>query len=51
LWVFDLLVSEGILPGKRAIEKLEELQKIINPKLGLPEDECRKRIRRWNESD
>ena len=51
LWVFDKLVDGGILPGSRAIEKLEKLRTVINPKLGLPENECKRRIGLWDELD
>ncbi|MDP4227920.1 MAG: hypothetical protein Q8910_16290 [Bacteroidota bacterium] len=46
-WVFDNLVDNGLLTGKRAIEKLDELCNVINPKLGLPVAECQKRIKKW----
>lgn len=48
LWIFDNMVTHNILSGKKAIEKLNELCNTVNPKLGLPETECQKRIRRWN---
>ena len=35
-WVFDNLVDNGLLTGSRAIEKLNELCNVVNPKLGLP---------------
>jgi predicted nucleic acid-binding protein len=48
LWVFDNLVDNRLLMGIRAIEKLNELCNIVNPKLGLPVDECQKRITKWD---
>ncbi len=46
-WVFDNLVDTGLLTGIRAIEKLDELCNVVNPKLGLPVIECQKRIKKW----
>ncbi len=48
LWVFDNLVDKSIFTGKTAIEKLDELCTVVNPKLGLPMHECQKRIRLWS---
>lgn len=48
LWVFDNLVNNEILTGITAIKKLEELCNVINPKLGLPKNECQKRIKLWS---
>jgi len=48
LWVFDNLVNKSILTGKAAIDKLNELCNKVNPKLGLPKNECQKRIKLWN---
>lgn len=48
LWVFDNLVNKSIFTGKIATEKLEELRTVVNPKLGLPENEYQKRIRVWS---
>jgi hypothetical protein len=48
LWVFDNLVNNGILTGITAIEKLEELCNVVNPKLGLPKNECKKRVKLWS---
>lgn len=48
LWVFDNLVNNEILTGVTAIKKLEELCNVVNPKLGLPKNECQKRIKLWN---
>ena len=50
LWVFDNLVNNKILMGITAIEKLKELCNVINPKLGLPNGECLKRINLWSKS-
>jgi hypothetical protein len=46
-WVFDNLVDNGLLTGSRAIEKFNELCNVVNPKLGLPQSECQKRIKKW----
>jgi len=48
LWVFDNLVNKAIFTGKIAIQKLDELCTVVNPKLGLPEKECQKRIKLWS---
>ena len=48
LWVFDNLVEKSIFTGKIAIEKLDKLRTVVNPKLGLPENECQKRIKVWS---
>ena len=48
LWVFDNLVNNRILTGKTACKKLEELCNEVNPKLGLPKNECQKRIKLRN---
>lgn len=50
LWVFDNLVDKSILSGSTAIEKLNELCHVINPKLGLPKNECNKRIKSWEKA-
>ena len=47
LWIFDHLVRENIFCGSKAVEKLTELRTTVNPKLGLPEIECQKRISYW----
>lgn len=47
LWIFDNLFKNGLLSGPRAIQKLNELCNQVNPKLGLPQAECQKRIRMW----
>ena len=47
LWIFDNLVNNKILTGITAIRKLEELCNVVNPKLGLPKNECQKRIKLW----
>ena len=48
LWVFDCLVDRELLSGVQAIQKLDELITVINPKLGLPEHECQKRFIKWS---
>lgn len=47
LWVFDRMVEAKTITGKRAAEKLDELNNTINPKLGLPTEECNKRKTKW----
>lgn len=49
LWVFDNLVNNEILTGITAVKKLEELCNVINPKLGLPKNECQRRIKLWSQ--
>ncbi len=48
LWIFDNLVDKSVFTGKIATEKLNELCTVVNPKLGLPKNECQKRIRLWS---
>lgn len=48
LWVFDCMVEAETITGLRASQKLTELCEVINPKLGLPQSECTKRIKRWS---
>ncbi|GBE16191.1 hypothetical protein BMS3Abin15_00003 [bacterium BMS3Abin15] len=48
LWIFDNLVENSIFTGKIAIEKLDELCTVVNPKLGLPKNEYQKRIKVWS---
>ena len=47
LWVFDLMIDEQKITGAIAIAKLNELRKVINPKLGLPPHECEMRLNNW----
>jgi hypothetical protein len=47
LWVLDMLVETGLIMGNKAIEILERLTREINPRLGLPKEECHKRIQYW----
>ncbi len=49
LWIFDNLVNKSIFSGFTAIQKLDELRKVVNPKLGLPNSECQKRIKLWSD--
>lgn len=51
LWIFDNLVDKSIFSGTTATDKLNELCNVINPKLGLPKNECNKRIKRWNKNE
>lgn len=48
LWVFDQLVSSKVISGSIAIQKLTKLINEINPRLGLPKQECEARIKVWN---
>ena len=47
-WVFDNLVDNNLLSGAQALDRLNELRSVVNPKLGLPTDECNKRIKKWS---
>jgi len=47
LWVFDQMIEAQTISGATAIEKLQELREVINPRLGLPKHECENRISRW----
>ena len=47
-WVFDNLVDYGFLSAQSAIDKLNEICTLVNPKLGLPANECQKRIKIWS---
>ncbi len=47
LWVFDRMVEAKTITGKRASDKLDELNNTINPKLNLPKEECTKRKKKW----
>jgi len=51
LWIFDLLVEQRIITAITAIEKLDELIVQVNPKLGLPEKECRKYEVKWKSTE
>lgn len=48
LWLFDAFFSAGILTGPMLMEKLHELRTTVNPRLGLPDEECRIRNEQWN---
>lgn len=47
LWVFDELFVIGAMTGKELSEKLAKLCEVVNPRLGLPEEECEKRRMKW----
>ncbi len=49
LWIFDSFFSDGIMEGVALIDKLRELCEKVNPRLGLPEEECGMRICKWRE--
>lgn len=48
LWIFDQLVNSKTISGATAIQKLSELSEVINPRLGLPKQECETRIKSWS---
>lgn len=50
LWVLDELVDKKVITGLLAIDKLNELQQVINPKLGLPKAACRERTEAWHKT-
>ncbi|MEY3499600.1 MAG: hypothetical protein RL308_1269 [Bacteroidota bacterium] len=47
LWVFDLMIAQATITGEMALEKLYHLRTNINPRLGLPKNECDSRIITW----
>lgn len=47
LWVFERMFEAKTISGELAINKLNELCQAINRNLGLPQDECQKRILQW----
>lgn len=47
LWILDQMVIEEKINGKTALEKLEHLITTVNPRLGLPKNECENRISLW----
>ena len=47
LWIFDEMVEQNCISSCRAADKLEELINDINPKLRLPEHECKRRFGLW----
>ncbi len=49
LWMFDELFAGHIMSGSLLIDKLAELRQKVNPRLGLPEEECERRMREWSE--
>ncbi len=50
LWIFDKLVETSEISPDQACAKLDELTEVVNVRLGLPEDECRKRKTLWKSS-
>jgi predicted nucleic acid-binding protein len=46
LWIFDHMIEQQTITVTSAIAKFEEL-KLINPRLGLPLQECEKRLVYW----
>lgn len=49
LWVFDEMVKTNAISPYNAIDKLNELRTTINPKLGLPQNDCDLKIKTWSE--
>ncbi len=47
LWIFDAFFSDRIMEGNVLCSKLRELCDTVNPRLGLPDEECEKRINEW----
>jgi hypothetical protein len=47
LWIFDAMVAQNCITPTHAADKLEELINTINPKLRLPEQECKRRLVQW----
>ena len=48
LWVFETLLDQNCITHQLAIIKLNELIR-INPRLGLPEEELKGRIKKWEQ--
>jgi rRNA-processing protein FCF1 len=48
LWVFDQMILCGVLSHADAIQKLNYLIEVINPKLGLPKHEVNSRLNNWS---
>lgn len=48
LWIFDQMYKREVITGRIAIDKLNELCHHVNRNLGLPKNECDKRIEIWN---
>ena len=51
LWMFDEMVRIRSLMLSDAIIKLTELRTVVNPKLGLPANECEIRLKTWGEQN
>jgi predicted nucleic acid-binding protein len=47
LWILDEMVAQNCISPSRAADKLEELIDAINPKLRLPDHECKRRLGQW----
>ncbi len=47
LWVLDNLVANGLISGEEATGILDRLTTAVNPRLGLPKEECQTRILLW----
>jgi predicted nucleic acid-binding protein len=47
LWVLDAMVEQNCISAFKAVQKLDELDK-VNSKLKLPSKECEERIRKWS---
>lgn len=51
LWIFDELFQMKVMGGDELVSKLDELCKVVNPRLHLPEAECKERKKVWREGD
>jgi predicted nucleic acid-binding protein len=47
LWMFDKMIEQCTITPVQAIYKLKELIEQVNPRLNLPEAECKSRISNW----
>ncbi len=48
LWVFDQMLICGVISAVDAIQKLNHLIAVINPRLGLPKQEVTNRLNNWS---
>lgn len=48
LWVFDQMLISGVISPVEAIEKLNKLIDVVNPRLGLPQHEVLNRLNNWS---
>jgi len=45
------MVAQGAITTSIALEKLDLLRTVINPRLGLPKSECDARIIAWQDAN